>query len=63
MALNNTRSNVPHTYITSIRDSQISLSFALRWVFFDVQDILRQVHWMALNNLDLDKVKCSKLYY
>ncbi len=46
MTFNTTRSKVPHTCITSVPDSQISVRFALQPAFVDL-DILRQVHPMT----------------
>ncbi len=46
MTFNTTRSKVPHTCITSVPDSQISVRFALQSAFVDL-DILRQVHPMT----------------
>ncbi len=48
MALNTKRSKVPHTHITTVHDSQISFTFALEPVVFQIQAILRQMHWMIL---------------
>ena len=41
--------NVPHilVFITIVQESQISIRFTLRPAFFDIQAILRQVHWMT----------------
>ncbi len=47
MTLNPTSSNVPHIFITIVPESQISLRFALRPAFFNIQAILRQVHQMT----------------
>ncbi len=41
-----TSSNVPHIFITIVPESQISLRFALRPAFFNIQAIWRQVHRM-----------------
>ncbi len=40
---------LPYICITSVRDSQISLRFALRPALFETQAILRQVHQMTSN--------------
>ncbi len=47
MTLNPTRSKVPHTCVTGVHESQISLRFALRRAVFKIQAILRKVHGMA----------------
>ncbi len=47
MTLKPTRSNVSHTCVTSIHESQISLRFTLRPAVFETQAILRQAHWMT----------------
>ena len=47
MTLNPTNSNVLHIFITIVPESQVSLRFALRPAFFNVQAILRQVHQMT----------------
>ncbi len=47
MTLNPTSSIVPHIFITTVPESQISLRFALRPAFFNIQAILRQVHQMT----------------
>ena len=49
MTLNPTSSNVPHIFITIVHESQISLRFALWPALFEIQAILRQVHWMTPN--------------
>ena len=49
LTLNPTRSIVPQIFVTSIHKSQISLRFALQWAIFELQAILRQVHWMTPN--------------
>ena len=48
VTLNQARSNYP-LCMTSVRDSQISLRFALRPALFKIQAILRQVHQMTPN--------------
>ncbi len=47
MPLSPTRSNVPHMCVTSIHRSHISLCFTLQPAVFEIQAILRQVHWMT----------------
>ena len=47
MTLNTTKSNVPHICVTSIHESHISLHFALQPAVFQLQAIVRQVHWMT----------------
>ncbi len=49
LTLDPIRSKLPYTRITSVRDSQISLRFAVRPAFFEIQAILRQVHLMTPN--------------
>ena len=47
MTLNPTRLNVPNICTTTVPESQISLSFPLRPALFEIQAILRQVHWIT----------------
>ncbi len=41
------RSNAPRVCATSVSESQLSVCFALRPAFLELQAILRQVHWMT----------------
>ncbi len=47
--LHTTSSNVPHTWITALPESQISLHFTLQPAVFELQAILRQVRRMTQN--------------
>ncbi len=47
MTLNTKRSNVAYIHVTTTPESQISPCFSVRTVAFELQAILRQVHWMT----------------
>ncbi len=59
MTLNPTNSNVLH--ITGVPEFQMSDHFTLRPVVFELQVILREVHWMAQSNFEPYKVKCNHI--
>ncbi len=57
MTLNTTRSKVPHTCVTSLPGTQLSVHFPLRQAFFELQATLRQVHQMTPKDPGHYKVK------
>ena len=62
MTLNTKRLKVPHVHITNTQDSQISIRFALWPAIFELEGILRQVHWMTPKWLETLKDHSNPIY-